>query len=742
MATTSTATRGSSARGADLTAAELTALRKHVVHTADGRLATTASAKPRTVEDFATTADDVRRMVEVDLAAFVEQQAKKAPQGDAPPPVPVLIWAHGGLTDKAAGLRTAHHQAGWWKKNGVYPIHLVWESGLMTTLADVISGKATGERGFTDLTDLAVEAAARVLGGRKFWDDMKLDSAAACLPALADGTRGGADVLAGALREFMGANPGAVELHIAGHSAGSIYHSHFVPRLFEGDDAVEQVASVTFLAPAVRVDTFEATLLPLAETGKIKDLAIFTMDETHEKRDNTAGVYRKSLLYLVSRAFEAERDARILGLEEHLRRSGRTMGYLGDDSARLVLGPATHGSRSSTQATSHGDFDNDVETMMSLARRVLGVPDSGEPDRVAVFPSRARDASPVPMRSPRPEPTGVRGAAPRKLALCIGIDAYPKDPLGGCVADAGAWAQALEGAGFEVESLRNGDARRDGILRAMLDKVSSARDGDVVAIQFAGHGTFVPDLDGDEVDAFGPSDEALCPVDFREGQLIVDDDLGAIWDAIPEGVAVTLFFDSCHSGSVNRGLTRSQFDAKRIPAGAKPRMTVLDADEEDAFRAERAAPFSDPFRRAAWTRVVEVETDRAAQPPAPRGEQREVLVSACQPDQVALETDGHGVFTTAALAVLAKSPVLTYAEFVAAVVDVIDDDYDQRPMLSAAGALGSRTLLSSVHDAPQAAAGLLALAGDGHRDPADPRTAAIVAILRATADLLEAGSKP
>lgn len=734
MADTTTA-----ARAADLRPADLAALRKHVVHTADGKLDERSSAKPADVDAFATTADDVRRMVEVDLAAFVEQQAKKASARDVPPPVPVLIWAHGGLTDKAAGLRTAHHQSAWWKKNGVYPIHLVWESGLMTTLADVLSGRATGSRGFTDLTDRAVEAAARVLGGRKFWDDMKLDSAASCLPALADGTRGGADILAAALREYMAANQGAIELHIAGHSAGSIYHSHFVPRLFDGDDAVDHVASVTFLAPAVRVDTFEATLLPLAETGKIKDLAIFTMDETHEKRDNTGGVYRKSLLYLVSRAFEAERDAKILGLEEHLRRAGRTMGYLGDDPTRLVLGPVARGRRSRTQATSHGAFDNDVETMMSLARRVLGVPDSDEPERLTVFPTRGRGVELEPMRPPRPEPTGVRGAVPRKLALCVGIDAYPKDPLSGCVADAEAWGEAFRNAGFEVESIRNADAKRDEILRAMLDKVSAARDGDIVAIQFAGHGTFVPDLDGDETDSFGPSDEALCPVDFRDGNLIIDDDLGAIWDAIPDGVAVSLFFDSCHSGTVNRGLTRSEFNEKRIPAGTKARMTVLDSEEEDAYRAQRAAALSDPFRRAAWARVVEIETDRAAEPPRPHEANREVLVSACQPNQVALETNGRGVFSTAALTVLGKSPTLSYREFVKAVSDIIDDDYEQRPLLSAAEELGARPLLSSLRDT----ASIAAPAGvetDGRRSAADARTAAIVAILRATADLLEAGS--
>ncbi|MFC0198639.1 caspase family protein, partial [Microbacterium arthrosphaerae] len=602
-------------RGAGLSAADLAALRKHVVHTADGKLAASAAAKPRTVDDFATTADDVRRMIDEDLAAFVDQRAKKTPAGETPAPVPVLIWAHGGLTDKSAGLLTAQRQVGWWKKNGVYPIHLVWESGFKTTLQDVLRGKA-GERGFTDVTDLAVEAAARVLGGRKFWDDMKLDSAGSCLPSVEGGDPGGAFVLAAALREYMAANPGAVELHVAGHSAGSIYHSHFVPRLFEGDDRVESVKSVTLLAPAVRVDTFEATLLPLAETGKIQDLAIFTMDETHEKRDNTAGVYRKSLLYLVSRAFEAERDAQILGLEEHLRRSGRTMAYLGDRGERLVLGPIARGRRSSTQATSHGAFDNDEETMMSLARRVVGVPDSNEPDRLTVFPARSRDVVADVTPAPRAEPTAARGATPRKRALCIGIDEYPRDPLGGCVADAQAWSDALGKAGFQVESIHNQEATRDRILRAMLDKVSSSRDGDVVAIQFSGHGTFVPDLDGDETDEFGRRDEALCPVDFRDGQLIVDDDLGAIWDAIPEGVSVTLFFDSCHSGTVNREITPEEAEARTTPPGAKKRMTVLDADEEARFRAERAAALGDPFRAAAWRQVVAVETDRAAAPPS------------------------------------------------------------------------------------------------------------------------------
>ena len=80
----------------------------------------------------------------------------------------------------------------------------------------------------------------------------------------------------------------------------------------------------------------------------------------------------------------------------------------------------------------------------------------------------------------------------------------------------------------------------------------------MLALQYAGHGTTVPDLDGDEAveDSRTGSlvDEAICPVDFAAGNLIVDDDLGEIWDLLPSGVSLTMFFDSCHSGGSQREL--------------------------------------------------------------------------------------------------------------------------------------------------------------------------------------------
>lgn len=712
MSDTTAATRGFAP-----SAKELAALRGHIVHTEDGALAGKPKIRPTTIDEFVTTADDVRRIVNEDLASFVEKSGGRT--------VPVLIWAHGGLVSKAAGFETAHHQADWWKKNGVYPIHMVWESGLLSAFSDVIRGKKPRERGFTDLTDKAIEAMARVLGGRGVWEDMKLDAAAASV------ARGGATLLAAELRAFMKANPGAITLHAAGHSAGSIFHSHFVPQLFEGDDAVDKVETVTFLAPAVRLDTFEDLLLPLAESNQIGELSIFTMTDETELKDNTAGLYRKSLLYLVSRAFEPEQDAAIAGMAALLTASGRSMRYLREDPERLVLGPKIWDPRRATLAKSHGDFDNDPPTMESLARRVT------RNDEVVDFPKRTREAGPAP--TPEPAAPASRAITVRRRALCIGIDEYPRDPLGGCVADADEWAKMLASVGFEVTSMRNEEATRDAMLRAMIDLVTTSTPGDILAIQFAGHGTFVPDLDGDETDDFGPTDEALCPVDFRDGQLIVDDDLAVIWDLIPEGVSLTLIFDCCHSGTASRGLGRIDVSTVPVPAGTKRRLAPLDDEAIAAYRKARSAPVTDDLRGAAHRKVLEVEAGRAVNTTRvrPNAIRREVLIAACQPDQVALETNGHGVFTSAALEILAKTPSLTNGEFVKAVVAAIDDRYDQTPLLTSDDSRVGLVLLSPAVEVDGSSSPPTDTPPAVREPSAEKRDRAVVAILRATADLLE-----
>jgi hypothetical protein len=138
-----------------------------------------------------------------------------------------------------------------------------------------------------------------------------------------------------------------------------------------------------------------------------------------------------------------------------------------------------------------------------------------------------------------------------KRALCIGINDYPGtgSDLAGCVNDANDWAEALAGRGFEVAVMLDAAATREAMLDDMGKLVSAADSGDVVVITYSGHGTWVPDTDGDEKDL---RDEALCPHDLRAAGAITDDALFELFSARKRGVRAVLVSDSCHSGTLQR----------------------------------------------------------------------------------------------------------------------------------------------------------------------------------------------
>jgi Caspase domain len=233
-----------------------------------------------------------------------------------------------------------------------------------------------------------------------------------------------------------------------------------------------------------------------------------------------------------------------------------------------------------------------------------------------------------------PAPAAVPSAAPstdsaprgRKRALCVGIDTYPSAPLGGCVNDATLWQQTLQALGFEVQTLFNEQAEREPLAAAIEQLFTSAADGDEIVLQFAGHGTQAPDVDGDEASGDTPGlDEALCPHDFDAGPLLLDDDLGALIDRIAPGVRLTLFMDCCHSGNNSRAAP---------VAGARPRSVRLTAAQKQAFLDWRAQQ-----RPAQRSRSARPAVKRSASDPV------EINFSACLSRELAWESNGHGEFT-------------------------------------------------------------------------------------------------
>jgi hypothetical protein len=322
--------------------------------------------------------------------------------------------------------------------------------------------------------------------------------------ALASADAGGAAYVARKLADFCSANPGMIELHAAGHSAGAIFHSHFVPAaLNAGTPAFE---TVQLLAPALRLDAFTATLKPRVPDG-IRRLSVFTMTRDLELADNTLGVYRKSLLYLISRALESTDNAALVGLQDSLTNDPGAADFFGlsgngAGKAQVIWSPTAldaGGPRGASGSTSHGGFDNDELTMNSVARRVLGR------DDITPFPPAARSRAArvwdAAAAAPRPAIAVPAARDVRRSALCVGINAYAgANELFACVADAEAWARALAQRGFTTDLVTDRDATRDGILGRLADMVGSARPGDVLAFQFSGHGVEVPDEDGDRAE--------------------------------------------------------------------------------------------------------------------------------------------------------------------------------------------------------------------------------------------------
>lgn len=137
-----------------------------------------------------------------------------------------------------------------------------------------------------------------------------------------------------------------------------------------------------------------------------------------------------------------------------------------------------------------------------------------------------------------------------KFALCIGINKYGHGAdLAGCVPDAEDWTAALVARGFTVAGLVDKAATRARMIEALKELIAKGKAGDSLVFQYSGHGSFVPDENGDEPDG---ADEALCPVDVFSNGVITDDDLHEIYSKRAANVKLVIISDSCHSGTVAR----------------------------------------------------------------------------------------------------------------------------------------------------------------------------------------------
>ena len=178
----------------------------------------------------------------------------------------------------------------------------------------------------------------------------------------------------------------------------------------------------------------------------------------------------------------------------------------------------------------------------------------------------------------------------------------------------------------------------------------------------------------------------MVPVDFRDGAFLVDDDIRAIFNLLPDGVNLTAFIDCCRSGTITRAI------GGLAPDGTSPgavRMLKPTKEWDDWMRAHQR------FRNHVQ-----------ATQPAPGGGRglidnnvlRWVNYSACRSNEAAMEHNGSGDFSVRATRLLTGDLTkFTHRTFQDAIIRAFTPPRQQEPQLDCPDAMRDFPLLAPIH---------------------------------------------
>ena len=317
----------------------------HIIHIDDGKLITTGT--------YATPLASLE-----ETAALLRAGAQK--EGEDRKYDHLLFYAHGGVTDAVAAARKTAALREGFKRNRIYPIHFLWETGLIEEVGDILAGQLAGRggkiAGFEEQIDHIIEKLSAGIG-RALWREMKGD-AARSFDSKADS--------ATAVRTMLEANKGLkrpLKVHLVGHSAGSNFVGEFVNAWRTLAPKGINIKNCFVLGAACTVDQYTNHFLPALVDGRLGHLTVYNLSDQRE-RDDSVGPYSKSLLYLVSRAFEEKPKTSLLGMDIYSR-------ALEPHRKCTILYTVAKG-RDRTDATSHGGYGSDLVTLNDILKTVLG----------------------------------------------------------------------------------------------------------------------------------------------------------------------------------------------------------------------------------------------------------------------------------------------------------------------------------------------------------------------------------
>ena len=332
------------------------ALRPHIVTARnDGEL------DPKGV--YGLTREGLRSIVQEQIPRRMEGWARKR----------LMLHAHGGLVPQGSAVQYVANNREAALAAEVYPLSFIWRSDAWSTIRNILQEAFSRRRDeglldkakdfMLDRIDDTLEPIARHLGGKTMWDEMKENAQRSTT-----GSGGAARLTADLVVEQHRA--GALdEIHLVGHSAGAIFQAHLADYLIRKGIPIE---SLTLWAPACTMKLFNEMYKPRIESGEIRSFRLFILDDGAEQDDHCANIYHKSLLYLVSHAFEErpripliQEGTALLGLQRDAKKIPQR--YWNGRNRRLFVSPAAPESNS----THHGDFDNDAKTLEATLKMIV-----------------------------------------------------------------------------------------------------------------------------------------------------------------------------------------------------------------------------------------------------------------------------------------------------------------------------------------------------------------------------------
>ena len=323
----------------------------------------------------------------------------------------IVVYAHGGLNDEDASIDRIRIMAPYFKANGIYPLFVTWKTGFLESISnqiqekvdDIFSGAGIDPSGarakgifdtLRESIDRSIENVARKLVAKGVWSEMKenaklaSDRAVPGYPQHGNPKPGGMVIMARELKKLK--EEFGCDIHLVGHSAGSILFGHWLDELTKRDLPVE---SLTLYAPACTIEFANRHYIKACKKNIIlkEKMFIHLMDDEREKADNVA-VYKKSLLYLVSRALESIHKTPLLGMAAAWDSTYAKKNDIFNNAQYSEMAKwskfandiklFTYNKSKSKVKTSrkndytnlaHGSFDNDINVIEETIKQIKGV---------------------------------------------------------------------------------------------------------------------------------------------------------------------------------------------------------------------------------------------------------------------------------------------------------------------------------------------------------------------------------